>query len=642
MLRKHTCECRLACAYISSYSDVHIYSVGNTNISIVSYLWKVFDMEGKQKFIQVILPLKLEWEPYYKVPDGVEVQEGDRVWLSFAGRPYLAVVSHTDAVPDEDIKISSIKEFHYKDEKIAPILPTELALWRTAAEYYLCTVGEVYKVAYPPLRADNAVSKSKKEEFVPMGKEPELDEKTKALADAVERAIHADGAGLAGAEAVADADGAGRSGGLAGAETVERNENNEPANNPCRQIRTAPKPLLLQCPQANDIFQSLCHRTSGNILWCVPEQTFSKALEKKLKKDLGSRLVVWTSALTPARKRAALEAIRSNRSYIILGTRSALFLPHKNLSLIMVQDEHDSSYKQVSPAPRYNARDTAVMLASIMHCPIILSSATPSLESIYNCMTGRYISICQTDAPTVEYEVIDTVAEMRKRGMVGQVPLKLIHYCKANACTPAFYKPRKALFPKIEELLPGLEATFAPEVFVSDDLVGKPLPEGTQCLAIYGVDALLGRNDFRADEKALQTIAGAGGQMESLGKKECSPKIFIITRESSHPVFSAVRNGITPLLEERKMFGFPPYSRLIDIKFSDPFPYRQQKMEKELSALIMAENLCRIMPDSDGLRLIFAKDKLLRERKARFRALLAEFEKSRKYFSHITVDVDPL
>ena len=91
-------------------------------------------MEGKQKFIQVILPLKLEWEPYYKVPDGVEVQEGDRVWLSFAGRPYLAVVSHTDAVPDEGIKISSIKEFHYKDEKIAPILPTELALWRTAAE----------------------------------------------------------------------------------------------------------------------------------------------------------------------------------------------------------------------------------------------------------------------------------------------------------------------------------------------------------------------------------------------------------------------------------------------------------------------------------------------------------------------------
>ena len=609
-------------------------------------------MEGKQKFIQVILPLKLEWEPYYKVPEGVEVQEGDRVWLSFAGRPYLAVVSHTDAVPDEGIKISSIKEFHYKDEKIAPILPTELALWRTAAEYYLCTVGEVYKVAYPPLRADNAVSKSKKEEFVPMGKEPELDEKTKALADAVERAIHADGAGCSGslagmeavdgAEAVADADGAGRSGGLTGAEAVERNEKNEPAENPGRQIRTAPKPLLLHSPQANDIFQNLCHRTSGNILWCVPEQTFSKALEKKLKKDLGSRLVVWTSALTPARKRAALEAIRSNRSYIILGTRSALFLPHKNLSLIMVQDEHDSSYKQVSPAPRYNARDTAVMLASIMHCPIILSSATPSLESIYNCMTGRYISICQNDAPTVEYEVIDTVAEMRKRGMVGQVPLKLIHYCKANACKPAFYKPRKALFPKIEELLPGLEATFAPEVFVSDDLVGKPLPEGTQCLAIYGVDALLGRNDFRADEKALQTIAGAGGQMESLGKKECSPKIFIITRESSHPVFSAVRNGITPLLEERKMFGFPPYSRLIDIKFSDPFPARQQKMEKELSALIMAENLCRIMPGSDGLRLIFAKDKLLRERKARLRALLAEFEKSRKYFSHITVDVDPL
>ena len=75
---------------------------------------------------------------------------------------------------------------------------------------------------------------------------------------------------------------------------------------------------------------------------------------------------------------------------ILLGARSAMFLPFNNLGLIIVDEEHDSSYKQYDPAPRYNARDTAIFLASLHNAKVLLGSATPSLESFYNAVTGRY------------------------------------------------------------------------------------------------------------------------------------------------------------------------------------------------------------------------------------------------------------
>jgi primosomal protein N' (replication factor Y) len=104
--------------------------------------------------------------------------------------------------------------------------------------------------------------------------------------------------------------------------------------------------------------------------------------------------------------------------------------------LIIVDEEHDTSYKQTEPAPRYHARETAVMLALQYWARMVLGSATPSLESLYNCMGGRFIRISLKErffhGNDAEVEVIDTVEERRKRGMIGHFSRKLIaHIQKA-------------------------------------------------------------------------------------------------------------------------------------------------------------------------------------------------------------------
>lgn len=556
-------------------------------------------MQDAQNFIQVILPLKLEWEPFYKVPDGAVVEVGDRVWLSFARRPYLAVVSKVNVPLDENVNPSSVKEYHYKDDNVPSIGPGEIALWRAVATYYMCTVGEVYKVAYPPLRSDSAATRLKETEFTPMGEAPRLNDAQRRLLEDVLSHI-------------------------TGKNSVE--------------TTPLPKPILMNCPDASAVLEHLARQCGGSVLWLVPELSFSKALEKRLRSSLGSRLIMWTSTLTPARKRAAIKAVRSGGNYVVVGTRSAVFLPHGNLSLIMVQDEHDASYKQGSPSPRYNGRDTAVMLSGIHRCPIVLSSATPSLESIYNIKSGRYAAAAGAEGASCTFDIVDTRDEYRKHGMTGDIPLRLVYHCRDNACKPAFYKPRRAMFPKIEELLPQLKAQFGEEVFISEDLVEQPLPQDCSCLAIYGVDSLLGRNDFRADEKALQVIAGAAGSMKYNGNR----MVFVVTRESDHSVFQSLKTGISALLEERQAFGFPPYGRIVDLKISDSFPDRAERMKRDLSASIAALGLCKVMSAADGLRLIFAKDRMLLVRKEQLRSLVADFEKSRKYVSHISFDVDPL
>ena len=139
---------------------------------------------------------------------------------------------------------------------------------------------------------------------------------------------------------------------------------------------------------------------------------------------------VYHSGETIARRRDIAARCRTGAPGIVLGTRSALFLPHRNLGLIIVDEEHDTSYKQTEPAPRYHARETAVMLALQYGARMVLGSATPSLESLYNCMGGRFIRISLKErffhGNDAEVEVIDTVEERRKRGMIGHFSRKLI------------------------------------------------------------------------------------------------------------------------------------------------------------------------------------------------------------------------
>jgi len=127
------------------------------------------------------------------------------------------------------------------------------------------------------------------------------------------------------------------------------------------------------------------------VLFLLPEIALTTSLWKRLNKRFSKQVIAYSSSLSTVEKAEFWNKVRENshEAKVIVGARSALLLPFNNLGLIIVDEEHDPSYKQHDPAPRYQARDLAVYLAHKEKCPIILGSATPSLESLYNAGFGE-------------------------------------------------------------------------------------------------------------------------------------------------------------------------------------------------------------------------------------------------------------
>ncbi|NPA15818.1 MAG: primosomal protein N' [Deferribacteres bacterium] len=125
------------------------------------------------------------------------------------------------------------------------------------------------------------------------------------------------------------------------------------------------------------------------VLILVPEIALTPHYVKRFIDVFGDRLSVMHSALSDAERAYQWERIRRGEALVVVGTRSAIFAPFKKCGLIVVDEEHDASYKQ-SESPRYNARDVAVVRAKMEGCPVVLGSATPSVESFYNVKRGKY------------------------------------------------------------------------------------------------------------------------------------------------------------------------------------------------------------------------------------------------------------
>lgn len=145
-------------------------------------------------------------------------------------------------------------------------------------------------------------------------------------------------------------------------------------------------------------------------LLMLPEIALSKQIVNRFEERFGSEAVVWHSAISSQKKHKILLGIMAGTVKIVIGTRSALFLPYKNLGQIIIDEEHDHSYKQDEQI-LYNARDMAILRSHIEKIPILLGSATPSLETFYNIQNGRYKNIILgsrfADASLPEVVVID-------------------------------------------------------------------------------------------------------------------------------------------------------------------------------------------------------------------------------------------
>ena len=125
-------------------------------------------------------------------------------------------------------------------------------------------------------------------------------------------------------------------------------------------------------------------------LYMLPEIALTAQMIRRLKMYFGNSIAIYHSKFNPNERVEIWNKVKTGEIKIVLGARSALFLPYKDLSLIIVDEEHDASYKQQEPAPRYQARDTAIYYANQISAKVVLGSATPSIESYYNASQNKY------------------------------------------------------------------------------------------------------------------------------------------------------------------------------------------------------------------------------------------------------------
>lgn len=803
-------------------------------------------------FIQVILPLRLEWEPFYYQEielsesagdasglfpvtstgsvterDKEQVRVGDRVRVNFAGKEYVGVVSMADAgkQAEEMGIVDKVKPILGMAEGLEPVTKEEIELWRQIAEYYLCTVGEVYKAAYPAQKVEKEVVQARQEALKVEREEKNrtkiadkikrLEERAEKKAELAAKARKSKSRerylaekemlegeiGLLVRELTSMVGELCRTTGSVtgygdsvtyhqdeepiGGSIIETSEGTEKeislsaaqeeAYSKIKEIFAKGKPALLHGVTGSgktEIYLKLAQETLAmgkNVLYLVPEIALSRQLEDRISETF-PELLVFHSGETMSRKREVATVLRhagepaEGKGYVVLGTRSAIFLPHKNLGLVIVDEEHDTSYKQDSPAPRYNGRETAIMMAKIFGANVILGSATPSLESLYNCSVGRYGLVTLNkrfyDAADSDIEIIDTIAERRKNGMIGNFSRKLIehigkclgehrqvlilrerrayspivqcqecgeipkcrccnvslslhrraegserlvcHYCgrvyeytgKCHKCGGEL-KPLGSGTQKIEEeaskLFPNariarLDSDTAQsrkyetdtirkfsngeiDILIGTRMVAKGFDfSGLSLVAVLQADSILGQEDYRADERGLQLLEQFRGRCGRRGEKG----LFVIqTSQPEHPVYQSIdgkldENGtMARFLGERKLFGYPPYSRVIGVVIKDYNQARVDLLSRDLGEYLRGALAVKVSfapgvqngPNVIGpyspaidkisnqnirqIRVLLPKDRSLARNKETLAAAVERFEKEKKYSGHIALDVDP-
>ena len=742
-------------------------------------------MSESGKYVQVMLPLKLDWAPYYRCSEGLEVHRGSRVRVSFAGRKYTGVALG-EPVEERPEGIKNILPVEAL-EPVRDVREQELDFWAFLADYYLCTEGEAFRMAYPATivkqeiqsarrrekeqaraeaesaekerrRAENArlIAEGRKPRYRKIAAEDKAAEE-KAKAEAAKKAAEAKAEETEAANRTTEAKG--EEANKAAKERSEIEENlrsvslskaQKEAKELISKAFEKGKPVLLQGVTGSgktEIYIALAKDTLAggrNVLMLTPEIALEKQLEERMKEYFGSALLTFHSGETTAHRARMAEAVR-NGKYIMLGTRSALFLPHTNLGLVIVDEEHDSSYKQQDPAPRYSARDCAAIMARLHGAGLLLGSATPSLESLYNVQRGLYAKVRLDeryfggDAPVCE--IIDTTAERKKNGMVGSFSRKLTalvegrlskgeqvlllrtrrgystsmqctgcgeivrcprcnvplsfhkesnalecHYCgfheaphRCHKCggelsgigsgTQKIEEEAAALFPDARIARLDSDATPSERARIIRDFAsGKTnILVGTQILtkgldfpkltlvASIGTDSLLGLMDFRADERAVQVLSQLRGRA---GRRGGGGLLAIQTAQSGHPVFRMMKGSMSEeefyegMLAERSAFGFPPFTRMVNINLEDINPARLEVLSAALFKIIRS-----IFPGAIGpyapqvdriagkylktIRLNLPRDRETASLKGRLRKAIREFENERKWTGHILIDADP-
>ncbi len=167
------------------------------------------------------------------------------------------------------------------------------------------------------------------------------------------------------------------------------------------------------------------------VLYLVPEIALTTQLTERLQRVFGDKLLIYHSRFSDnERVEIWYKMLRSREPRVVLGVRSSVFLPFHDLGFVIVDEEHEPSYKQYDPAPRYHARSAAIVLAGMYGAKVLLGSATPSIESYYNALTGKYglveLLVRYSNNPLPDVRTIDMREQRRRRQVKGNFSQALI------------------------------------------------------------------------------------------------------------------------------------------------------------------------------------------------------------------------
>ena len=666
------------------------------------------------RYVDVILPLPLDGTFTYSVPEGMEekVVAGMRVLVPLGkSKKYIAMVAdvHSEK-PDFNCKpIEAVLDSY------PSLLSQQYRLWQWISDYYMSPLGDVYNAAMPAGMKSTEKFKPKMELYVELASSYRNEQALHVALNMVQRALkqsktlttflalsHWDSlegdtpregikkvtkeelmnearCTAAVVKALIDR-------GILFTYELEVGRLNTAGESHLDQIKPLSMPqqdaynlILMQMLKKNvvllhgvtssgktEIYIHLIRKAikeHKQVLYLLPEIALTVQIMERLHRVFGDRLGIYHSKYSDAERVEIWQKQLSGHPYdVILGARSAVFLPFQKLGLVIIDEEHETSFKQQDPAPRYHARSAAIVLANMYpEAKVLLGTATPSMESYYNAQQGKYglveLKTRYKDIQLPEIQVVD-VKDLRHRkmmtGVYSPVLLAAVKEALKNGEQAILFQNRRGFAPMIEckvcgwvpkckncdvsltlhksinlltchycgytypvptecpncgstalmgrgigteriedqisEIFPeariarmDLDTTRtrnAYERLISDFSSGKTnLLIGTQMISkgldfdkvsvvgILNADSMLNYPDFRAYEHAFMMMAQVSGRAGRKGKRGL---VILQTKNPTLPIISQVVHNdydslFKGILEERRMFHYPPFFHLINV-----------------------------------------------------------------------------
>lgn len=433
-------------------------------------------------YANIVLPVPLDAQFSYIVPDALadKVQVGMRVVVPFGKtKTYIGIVSLYPAPEpansvDEKGKKITFKEILSIFEPTPILVPEQLKLWQWMSNYYMTPIGDVYKAAFPSGLKTEDKYKPRTELYITLSDIYKNNEALNLLLNAFGRAkkqqeVLMTYLQLAGVDTINSLN----SDSLLREVTREELLNEAHCSlsiihalverkvlrtyekevgrlqigiathyekiKPLNEAQTdAYNHLLLQMMQhpvtllhgvtssgKTEIYIHLIQKAieeHKQVLYLVPEIALTVQMTSRLQAVFGDKLGIYHSKYSDAERVEIWKKQLSNHPYdVILGARSAVFLPFQQLGLVIVDEEHEQSFKQQDPAPRYHARSAAIILANMYKAKVLLGTATPSIETYFNAKNGKFgfveLSRRYKDIQLPQVEIVD-IKDLRRRKMM--------------------------------------------------------------------------------------------------------------------------------------------------------------------------------------------------------------------------------